>query len=536
MSTQQKSPGVTDETSITRRRLLQVGGAGLAAVGAAGLLAGCGGDSATAGGATGTGPAGGPKRGGTLRMGISGGGATDTFDAQDGALTTDYARILSTFEPLWAWDLNANVTPVLVDSSEYDAGAKVWTIKLKSGIEFHNGKPLTADDVIYSLRRVMTQHTFGYFSLALIDEPGLTKVDSLTVRIPMKSAYPKFPEYYASLYYNLMIVPVGYNPKVPIGTGPFKVASFTPGQASTMTRNPNYWGTSLPYVDTLVITDYSDETAQLNALASNQVDGVNQLSAASLPRLQQANARAVIADTGGFTPITMRVDQPPFDDVRVRQAFRLVVDRPQMLNVVFSGRGRIGNDIASIYDVEYDSSIPQRVQDIEQAKSLLKAAGREGVSVSLVTAPTFAGIVSEAEVFAQQASAAGIKVSVNQVTPAVQAGPNYLKWTFSQDYWYYNPYLPQVAQQTLPGGPYNETHWSDPHYGALYQQAFTTTDESLRTELAHEMQMIDHTSGGLIIPYFYPIIDGVTTTVGGVAPGRVGFSFGNFSFKDMWLT
>jgi peptide/nickel transport system substrate-binding protein len=533
MSRQEKSPGVTDDTSITRRRLLELGSAGLAAIGGASVLAACGSSTSASGTQT---VSGSPKHGGTLRMGISGGGATDTLDAQNGVTTADYARILSIFEPLWAWDLQANVTPVLVESSEYDAAKKAWTVRLRSGIEFHDGKPLTADDVLYSLRRVIKQKSYGYFALSLVDAPSLAKVDQTTIRIPMQMAYPNFPEYYASLYYNLMIVPVGYNPKQAIGTGPFKLQSFTPGQTSTLVRNPSYWQTGLPYIDTLIITDYADETSQLNALASNQVDGVNQLSAASLPRVPQSGARAVIADTGGFTPITMRVDQSPFDDVRVRQAFRLTVNRSEMLNVVFGGHGLIGNDIASILDTEYDHSIPQRVQDIDQAKSLLKAAGREGVSVSLVTAPTFGGIVSEAEVFAQQASGAGIKVNVNQVTPAVQAGPNYLKWTFSQDYWYYNPYLPQIAQQTLPGAPYNETHWNDPHYGALYRQAFATTDASLRTELLHELQMIDYTSGGLIIPYFYPIIDAVANKVQGVAPGKVGFSFGNFTFKDMWLS
>jgi peptide/nickel transport system substrate-binding protein len=383
---------------------------------------------------------------------------------------------------------------------------------------------------------VIKQQTPGYFAISQVDAKNMKKIDPLTVQIPMKTAYPLFPEFCCSLYQNLMIVPVGYNPARPVGTGPFRYQSFTPGQSSTFTRNPNYWRSGRPYVDTLVVTDYSDETSQVNGLLSNQVDCVNLLSDASLPRLKQSGGRAVIAHTGCNTPFTMRTNAAPFNDVRVRQAFRLMVDRPQMNTIVWGGHATIANDLFSPYDSDFNHSIPQREQDIPQAKALLKAAGHENLSVNLVTADIFSGVVSSAEVFAQQAAAAGVKVNLQQITPTEFFGPNYLKWAFAPDFWYYTPYLAQVAQEMLPTAPFNDTSWNDPHYTSLFNQAFTTSNNSLRSEIVHEMQVIDHASGGLIIPLFTATIDGVAARVQGVQPSKTGFSFGNYNFEDVWLT
>ena len=138
---------------------------------------------------------------------------------------------------------------------------------------------------------------------------------------------------------------------------------------------------------------------------------------------------------------------------------RLIVDRPQMVLQVLSGQGRVANDMYAPLDPGYNHALPQRHQDIEQAKSLLKQAGQEGLSVQLTTSPVFNGVVQAAEVFAQQATPAGVKVKLNQVNTSVFYGPNYLKWPFAQDFWATREYLPQVAQGSAPAAPFNETHW-----------------------------------------------------------------------------
>jgi peptide/nickel transport system substrate-binding protein len=521
--------------AIGRRDFLRYSGMGAAVLGGAAVLAGCG-SSATPSGTTTPAPAGKPRKGGTLHAGLTGGTGSDTLDAAQGVNNVDFARIISLYDPLIGFDLKAQNQLRLAESITPNADATVWTIRLRPGVTFHNGKPLTAEDVIYTFTRIITNNYAAASSLASIDYKSLKALDSLTVQVPCSSPYATLPDAMCGYYYYMGIVPVGYDPHNPVGTGPFMYRSFTPGEQSTFVRNDHYWDDGAgPYVETLVITDYPDETSQVNAFVSGQADVVNLLSATSIPQVQ-ASGSILIADGGGMTPFTMRVDQPPFNDPRVRQAFRLMCDRPQMMELVFGGRGTLGNDIFSPFDPEFDHSIPQRTQDIPQAKSLLKAAGQAGLTVELVTADIAQGTIKVAEVFAQQAAAAGVTVNLRQVTVTEFYGNNYLKWVFAQDYWYYSKYLPQVAQATLPVSPFNETHWDDPAYNKLYSQAIATVDPVTRTAIAHEMQQIDHSIGGYIIPYFPPTIDGYAKNVYGVAPTKAGLSLGAYDFKAMWLT
>ncbi|MBV8943900.1 MAG: hypothetical protein JOZ95_00650, partial [Solirubrobacterales bacterium] len=224
---------------------------------------------------------------------------------------------------------------------------------------------------------------------------------------------------------------------------------------------------------------------------------------------------------------------PPFNDVRVRQAFRLIVDRQQMIEQVLLGQGRVANDMYSPYDPAYDTSLPQRHQDLEQAKSLLKAAGHEGLKVELVTAAIFQGVQAAAQVFAQQASAAGVKVAIRQVDTTTFYGPNYLGWTFAQDFWATRQYLPQVAQGSLPSSPFNETHWADPTFIKLIQQARAQLDESKRNEILLHAQTIEYERGGYIIPYFSDQVDAYSTKLTGFEPAKSGFPLGNYWFKNV---
>jgi peptide/nickel transport system substrate-binding protein len=225
----------------------------------------------------------------------------------------------------------------------------------------------------------------------------------------------------------------------------------------------------------------------------------------------------------------------PFNDVRVRQALRMIVDRKQMNEVVFLGTGTIANDLWSPYDPVYDRALPQRAPDIEQAKSLLKKAGHANLTIELVTSDIAQGVVQSAQVLAQQASAAGVTINIRQVTVSEFYGPNYLKWPFAQDYWFYLLYFPQVADSMVPGASYNETHYDNPTYFKLYDSALRTTSEAKRKEIATEMQQIDYDSGTYIIPQFVPVIDGHATNLNGVHSSRTGQSLGNYDFKNMWL-
>ena len=525
---------------LTRREVLHGALIGTATLGAGGILAACGSSSGGGGSsatATGSAPTTGAiKAGGMLRVGATGGGAKDTIDAHLPTADTDIMRVWNLYEPLAVRPPDFGpLQMMLAESLEPENGSsKTWIVKLRSGVQFHNGKTVTADDVIFSLNRILDPKDpkVGATSIGYIDAPGLKKIDSLTVRIPLKFANAAFPDDIGQ-YFN-GIVPVGYDPKNPVGTGAFKYQSFAPGQQSVFVKNPNYWQTGRPYVDQLTIIDFPDSTARVNALLGGQVDAIDNLPTGQIAQIQgNSSLKVLIAQTGEWQPFTMRVDSPPFNDVRVRQAFRLIVDRKQMVEQVLSGQGRIANDLYSPFDPAYLNTVPQRAQDLEQAKSLLKQAGHEGLTVQLTTADVFQGVVAAAQVFAQQATGAGVKVNVNKIDTGTFYGANYLKWTFAQDFWATREYLPQVAQGSLPSSPFNETHWADPAFIKLIGEARATVDDTKRKQILQEAQMLEYDKGGYIIPYFSNQIDAYSAKLGGFIPPRSGFPLGNYWFKNV---
>ncbi len=532
-----------DGGGLTRRQVVRGALTGGAMLTAGGLLAACGGSS-SGGGASSSAASSPPstgalKSGGSLSVGATGGGAKDTIDAHLPTADTDIMRCWNLYEPLAVRPPSFGSLEMMVaESIEAEHGkADSWVVKLRPGIEFHNGKTVTADDVIFSLQRILDPKNpkVGAASIGYVDIKNVKKLSASSLRIPLKFANAAFLDDIGQ-YFNA-IVPVGYDPAKPVGTGAFMYESFTPGQQSVFKKFPNYWQHGKPYVDALTIIDFTDDTARVNALLGGQVQAIDNLPTGQISQVQGNSAlKVLISHTGEWQPFTMRVDQAPFSDVRVRQAMRLIVNRPQMVEQVLSGEGRIANDMYSPFDPAYDASLPQRSQDLEQAKSLLKAAGHAGLTVQLTTAPVFQGVVQAAEVFAQQATGAGVTVKLQKLDSGTFYGSSYLKWTFAQDFWATREYLPQVAQGSLPTSPFNECHWTDPTFVKLIGQARAELDVSKRTQILQQAEQIEYNTGGYIIPYFSNQIDAYSTKLGGFVEAKSGFPLGNYWFKNVGFT
>jgi peptide/nickel transport system substrate-binding protein len=521
-----------ERRALTRRDALRGAVAGGVLLGAGGILAACGSETVDVPtsdfGAT---SLEGVRDGGTLRIGVAGGGADDSIDAHIPATVPDISRVFQLYEPLAGRDTNSDFELVLAESIEAEKGADTWTIRLRPGVTFHNGKPVTADDVLFSLQRIIDPKDpkTGAASISYIDLKQSRKLDDRTVRIRLKFANVGFPDDLGQ-YFN-SIVPTDYDPAKPVGTGPFMYDSFVPGERSEFKRNPDYWRDNMPRADEVVIIDFPDDTPRVNALLSGQVDAITNLPPGQISQVKSNDQfKVLISETGGWQPFTMRVDQEPFKDVRVRQAMRLLVDREQMIEQVLSGQGRVANDLYSPYDPAYNSDLPQRKQDLDQAKSLLRQAGQSDLSVELVTSPVFQGIVEAAQVIAEQAKGAGVAIEVRKVDTGTFYGDNYLAWTFAQDFWATRSYLSQVAQGSLPDSPYNETHWADPEFLDLISQARAELDEAKHIELLKAAQKIEYERGGLIVWSFSNQIDAYNTTVAGFRPAKSGFPLTNYGF------
>jgi peptide/nickel transport system substrate-binding protein len=529
------------QAGVSRRQLLQgaVGAGGFLVAG--GALAACGGStvsssSSSAGGSTvaassvdvqsvtneqassATTPA---KSGGHFRLGVTGGGAKDIIDGQQIVTKPDQARLVAGFEGLLFYDENYELQPNLATEVTQDAPDQ-YTIVLREGVEFHNGKPLTPEDVIFSLQRIVDPKLglFGLAGLSSIDPKGITKVDAKTVRMKLKNADSTIRDQLGT--YTNGIVPVGYTRSGPqVGTGPYKLQSFKPGQQSVHVKNPNYWREGEPSFDQVSVIDFNDAAAQVNALLAGQVDAMTDVPFAQVQVVKGHSGLAVLeSQGGGWVPLCMAIDKEPFTDVRVRQAFRLIVDRQAMVEQVLSGHGRVANDLYGIFDAGYLKSAPQRQKDIAKAKSLLAAAGKSNLTVDLHTTDGAAGMVDVAKVFAQQAKEAGVTVNVK--VDANYYGDQYLKLPFSVDFWGTRSYLAQVGSGSLPGSPYNETHWppKSSNFVALYKQALGAADEATANGIKHQMQQLEYDEGGYIIPFFNNLVDGYSTKVQGFQPSK----------------
>ncbi len=215
-----------------------------------------------------------PKRGGDLKVAITGGGSTDTLDAHTMNTSPDLSRVMTLYEGLTTLDENGKVINVLAESFEPNATATEWTIKIRKGVTFHNGKPFKAEDVAFTFRRIGDPKNplQGATGLKPLDLDNIKIVDDYTLKIPAKTPFATLPDTLSAVYY-FGIVPVGYDPKNPIGTGPFKYESFTPGQQSVFKRYENYWQSGLPYLDSVTIIDsFQNDTAAFNALQGGEVD------------------------------------------------------------------------------------------------------------------------------------------------------------------------------------------------------------------------------------------------------------------------
>jgi peptide/nickel transport system substrate-binding protein len=508
----------------SRRQLLSAAG-GIALLGA---LAGCGGVTAIPA------PTGPPRPGGTLRVGVTGGGASDTLDPHAPVANPDIARVINLYEPL-LWRNHAyQLEPLLAESVTAAPDARSWTAVLRAGVRFHDGRPVTPADVVATFNRVTNPKDPKSQAASLAALSRVVALDERTVRFELHEPVSGFDDFLG--HYALGIVPADFDLARPIGTGPFRAAEFTAGLQSSFRRNEHYWRPGQPYLDTLQLINFTEDDARINALLSAQVDAIDQVPVALIDVLRSdPRIRILNSETGTWLPFTMRTDRPPFHDARVRQAMRLLVDRPEMINQVLSGQGRLGNDLYAPFDPDYAGELPQRVRDIPAAKRLLAEAGQPDLHVELVTAPIQAGAVEAAQVLQRQARDAGVTISLRRVDTTTFFGDNYLSWDFAQDFWYTRNYLSQVANGSLPSAPYNETHWSDPEFLDVIGQARSTVDPRARAELLRHAQRIEYDRGGYLIWGFMNQVDAYQGYVAGLVPDRTGVSLSGYQFRQAWL-
>ncbi|MDI3406502.1 ABC transporter substrate-binding protein [Streptomyces cavernicola] len=510
----------------------------LAASGAAGFgalaLSGCGASGpAAAPGGKGDGK---PKRGGRLRAAFAGGGASETLDPHLSNLFADVARAKALFDKLADYGADLSAEPRLASGWESNGGLDRWQVSLRKA-EFHDGKPVTAKDVLYSFRRIADpKKAFrAKASLEPIDLKASRAVDERTVEFVLKRPTAEFPNILAA--FGAYIVPEGaeeFDAK-PVGSGPFRFVSFAPGKYAVFQRNTAYWD-GAPHLDELEIVIANEESARVNALLGGQVEYAHELNPTT-GRAHEGKGQIEIVRlrNSAMQSFAMKTDRKPFDDKRVREAFFLIADRKELVDGALAGAGEIGNDLFGKGYEYYADGLPQREQDLDRAKSLLKKAGAEDLRVTLDTSPVAAGFTEAASIFRDQAAKAGVEVKVR---------------TGSKDsYWqdildggtlcsYRSGAMPieaHISQRLLTDSTTNATHWQHKDFDALYQQAQSTKDKKARAGVYQRMQRRLHAEGGFLVWGFADWILGTAPGVRGIETDAPANSLDWARFDKVWL-
>lgn len=518
--------GKLGERQLGRRGFMKGLGAGAALAGSASLLAACdsgvgahakplrpGDDPFSAYAAT----KGNPSRGGTLRIGYIGAGNAETYNPFVQPAPISQLQTFAVFDPMIRVGESGGREPGLIIDWQSNREATEWELTLRPDVRWHDGKPFTPEDVIYSLRQLKSSWVSTAVESVRLDE--LKKTGNYTVRVPLSTPIADLPGYFFFAPTTFIVQDGTKDYSKPIGTGPYKLESFTPGQRSVFTANRDYWDSPRPYPDRLEIIGITDPTARLNALIGGQIDICGQLPfAVAKGNLNNSQYKVIVGSPGQQYVMYMRCDSGPFQDLRVRQAMKLIPDRQAMIDSALSGFGSVANDIFCLPGSKYfDTSLPQRAQDLAQAKSLLKAAGVPDLEITLNTAESVTGFNAAAEVFAQQAKAAGVKVRVNVQQPAQYFDPSvlYLKQTFAQDIWPGPSLLNNYSLALLKDSVLNESHFFDDDFDRLFSRARGETDPALAQQLWNQVQEIQYNKGGNLGWAYARNVDAVSNNVRG---------------------
>ncbi|MER6957862.1 ABC transporter substrate-binding protein [Streptomyces sp. NPDC000618] len=512
----------------------------LAATGAASLaalaLAGCGGSGSEGSDAKGDGT---PKRGGRLRAAFAGGGASETLDPHRANLFADAARAKALYDKLADYGADLSAQPRLAEKWEPNKTLDRWQVTLRKAA-FHNGRPVTAADVLYSYRRIADpeQAFRAKASLDPIDLDASRATGERSIEFVLKRPTAELPNVLAA--FGAYIVPEnagesGDLDKQPIGSGPFRFVSFTPGRSAVFRRYDDYWE-GAPHLDELEFVVANEESARVNALLGGQVEYAHELNPVTA-RAHEGKGQIEIVRLRGsaMQAFCMKTDRAPFDDKRVREAFFLIADREELVDGALSGAGVIGNDLFGKGYEYYADALPQRAPDLDKARALLKQAGAENLRVTLDTSAVAAGFTEAAGIFRDQAKKAGVAVDV--------------KMGSKDSYWadildngtlccYRSGALPieaHISQRLLTDSTTNATKWKHKDFDALYQQAQSTRDKTERAAVYERMQRRLYTEGGFLIWGFADWILGTARKVKGVAAEAPANTLDWARFDQVWL-
>lgn len=440
---------------------------------------------------------------------------------------SDLLHANAAYEPLVVFDNDFQVLPWLAESFSASPDGTEWTFNMRKDVRFHDGADLTSADVVYTYRRLLDPATAspGASELGMIAPDNIQPDGPHKVIFKTEKPVAQLPLLLATKY--ALIVRDGSTTddlkQNSNGTGPYVINSFqADAPRSVLQKNEKYWQSGKPQAPCLELSGVQDPVTRAAAIQSGDADILIAADATTLPTLKaDSNIELVEAKGALLMSMVMMVDKPPFDNLKVRQALKLVIDRPAMVQLVTLGFGVPGNDntVPPTSPLAIRSEpIPQ---DIERAKKLLAEAGyADGLTVDLWTGATdlVPGMLAMVQAYKEIASQAGITVNV-QTAPSNSFWDDvYLKQPFVTSYWYTRHPVSSMSLAFRKDAQYNDTHWYRDDFDTLLDEAATTVDPAAAAELYGKAQEIIMTEGGQIVPVFASLVAAVRKGCTGYVP------------------
>jgi len=472
--------------------------------------------------------------GGTVRMAqIVPAAAIDPVKIADGGGITVLSQVAETLV-LSARNLTAE--PVLAESWSPNKDGTVWTFKLRQGVKFHSGKPMTADDVVATFDRLANpdngSNALSVFT-GMLSKGGTRKVDDHTVEFHLDVANGNFPYAVSTDNYNAVVLPADYTgdfEKDMNGTGPFKLEKYTPKVGASFVRNPDYWGGQV-MPDRIEASFYNDYQPQILALQGGQIDVIQQVPVLQgVGLLNDPNIDIITTPSTAHQQVHMRTDLDPFKDKRVRRAIALCLDRPKIVQGLMKGKAQLGNDspFAAAFP-STDKTVAQREKNIAEAKKLMEAAGMsKGFHTTLTTEkyleiPDFAVLIQNAV----KPIGGAIKVNV------LDQGAYYGDAVYGKSPWldsdmgitdYGHRGVPNVflSAPLMSEGTWNAAHFKNGEYDKLVAGYIAALDIEAQRAAAGKIEKLLLDETPVLFVYFYDFLTATKKGVTGVQPTAMG--------------
>ncbi|WP_138933809.1 ABC transporter substrate-binding protein [Roseovarius arcticus] len=448
------------------------------------------------------------QRGGTLRVAKGHGQTGDTLDPATWTNGFEVALTFGLNGYLAKVGVDGSAEPDVAESWEASPDAKTWTFKIRPGMTFHSGKPVTLDDVIDSInyhRGEDSKSAAGPLVAPIIE---ITKDGEDTVVFELESGSADFPFVFTD--YHMAICPSdgagGIDWRSGDGCGPYRLVEFDPGVVARFERFEDDWNQDRGFIQSVEMLSIVDVNARTTALASGEVDAIDKLDLKTVALLGRNPEISIHSIPGPqYYSFAARADTPPLDDVNVRLALKHAIDRQELVDKILFGHGTVGNDqpIGLSYRF-HNPDVPQTTYDPDKAKFYLKEAGLDRLTVRLSAADAaFPDAVNAATLYRNSAAKADITIDVNRVPNDGYWSDVWMKHEFSAVYWSGRPTEDQIFSTAFGGGAaWNDSFWANARFDELLVSARAELDEAKRREMYGEMQQIVAQDGGTVLPMF----------------------------------